>query len=149
MKTGIRSGASYKAFYTGYKNSNRWQKNKIRKLEKRILANENDKGAEVALEIAKKKTYNRKKPGQKGWFHPQEHRLLKLMKSDNEVVRIKARDDLAKLMDIYHDKRPSAIRKGFTTNDRTTIADQLCNEGLINEKRKDAVNARMERVRRR
>lgn len=149
MKTGLRSGLSYKGYYKGYEASNRWQKNKIRKLEKRIRANEKDTGAVKALEIAKKKTYNRKKPGQKGWFHPQEQRLNREMNSEVETIRVRARNKLDKLMAVYNDKRPSAIRGAERLSRNITVADQLFEIGLINEKRKDAVNTRMERVRRR
>lgn len=44
-----RSGASYKAQYSAYKLENRWKKNKIAKLERRVLKNENDTGAVEAL----------------------------------------------------------------------------------------------------
>jgi hypothetical protein len=151
MKTGIRSGASYRAQYTGYKASNRWQKNKIRKLEKRILANENDTGAEKALKIARTKLYGRTKPGQKGWFHPQEQKLQKEMKSEVESIRRTAKIKMDKLLDVYLDKRPSVLKSipSVIPPTRDTVADQLFTIGIINDKRRKAVNTRMEKIRRR
>ena len=150
MAKHARGGASYKANYKAYKDSNRWQKNKIKKLEKRILANENDTGAEAALKIASKKIYNRKKPGQKGWYHPQEQRLQKQMKSDVIDIRIAARIKLDALNTIYLDKRPSPLKKlPSIPATRPTIADQFFDIGFINDKRRKAINTRVASIRRR
>ena len=146
-KKGIRSGASYKAFYTGYKNSNRWQKNKILKLNKRLVENPNDKGAEAALKIASAKVYNRKKPGQKGWYPPQENKLQKEMKSEVETVRKLARAKLDNLNEVYLDKRPSPLRQLPVVPEKgLTIPDQLFLIGLINEKKRVTANTRMGRI---
>lgn len=149
MKTGIRSGASHKAQYIGYKAGNKWQKNKIRKLEKRILANVNDKGAKAALKLATVKTYNRKKPGQKGWFHPQEQALIKKIKTAEGDELIVLNTKLATLRSVYADKRPSALRDTKSTANRITVPDQLFKTGLINEKRRDITNSRMASLRKR
>lgn len=152
-KKGLRGGASYKAQYQGYKIEGRWKKNKIRKLEKRILANENDTGAVDALEKLNKsgKQYGRQKPKGKGWFHPQEIKLLKEAKSEKEVDRFMAMEKLRKL---YSDRdrfyyKPSAINNPEVLEPNKSVADQLFNIGMINEKRRGVVNARMGSLRKR
>lgn len=152
MKTGIRAGMSYKTQYKAYKDRGAWRKNKIKKLESRVLKNPNDVGAEKALEKFLKsttQTYGRGKPGNKGWFHPQEQKFLKMTGSDDPKVVEYARNKLAKIRAIYADKRPSAVRMKQAAPARETMADKLYEVGLINEKRKNFVNSRLDRVRRR
>lgn len=150
-----RSGNSYKTQYKHYKDQEIWRKNKIRKLERRVINNPNDVGAEKALENFLKPTnqkYGRGKPGSKGWFHPQEQKFLKMADSDNPKVVNFARDKLAKIRTIYADKRPSAVRmKKVSTVDYTkdSVVDKFYEVGLINEKRKESLNTRMDRVRKR
>ena len=149
MKTGIRAGVSYKTQYKAYKDRGAWRKNKIKKLERRVLANPEDKGAELALEKFLKTTtqvYGRGKPGQKGWFHPQEQNFLKMTGSSDPKIVEYAGAKLAKIRDVYADTRPSAVRmKEYVYPE----LNKLCEVGLINEKRKETANTRMDRIRRR
>jgi hypothetical protein len=144
-----RSGASYKAQYQAYKTGNKWKKNRTKKLEKRVLANENDTGAVKALDNLVGKLYRRKKPGSKGWFHAQEQKLIKDIKSKDEKVRVLALEKLIKLKAVQADKRPSAIINAKIPEPNPTIADQLYNIGMISEKYRNAVNSRMGSIRKR
>lgn len=151
MAKKARGGQSYKTQYKTYKDTSRWRKNKIRKLEARVLKNPNDTGAEKALEDFTKgsKTYGRGKPGNKGWFHPQELALLKKIKHDGTPEDKVLINKLHKLRAVYADTRPSPLRKTSSIELGDTIADQLFNAGLINEKRRETANSRMERIRKR
>ena len=108
MKTGIRAGMSYKTQYKAYKDRGAWRKNKIKKLERRVLKNPKDVGAEKALEKFLKtttKTYGRGKPGTKGWFQPQEQKFLSMAKSDDPKLAKYASNNLAKIKAVYSDKK--------------------------------------------
>jgi hypothetical protein len=150
MASKKRAGSSYKAQYTAYKAENRAKRNKIKNLEKRILANENDVGAVEALKIVNQKTKFRQKPGSKGWFHPQEQKLKALLNDKDPSIVKKAAADLANLISIYEDKRPSAARKSPNIAHTTTnITDELITTGLINEKRVKSIKSRVDRIRKR
>jgi hypothetical protein len=144
-----RSGNSYKQQYQAYKLENRWKKNKLKKLERRILANPNDVGAEQAMEVVSKKVYGRKKPGQKGWFHPQEQALLKDLRSEVASIQENAKRKLNNLRSVYSDSRPTAARINIIPEPNETVADQLHNIGYISEKRRNFINSRMGSVRQR
>ena len=58
MKKGIRSGNAHKEGYKTYANSNIWLKNKIKRLERRVLKNEGDIGAAEALARVNKGDWN-------------------------------------------------------------------------------------------
>ena len=61
-----------------------------------------------------------------------------------------ARTKLDDLQAVYQDTRPTALRNAkYEVKLPTLVVDQFYNLGLINEKRRDAVKARMGRVRRR
>ena len=129
-----RGGNSYKTQYKAYKVRGQWRKNKLAKLTKRAVENENDTHA---LEVFEKgsKEYGRSKPGNKGWFHPQETKLLRETGSDNPQVAKRAKIKLADLREVYADKRPSAARMKTAPVPQTDIAKQLLDIGLINAKR--------------
>lgn len=149
MASKQRSGVSCKTQYKTYKDSGRWRKNKIKKLERRILANPEDKGAVDALDKFLKTTtkmYGRGKPGAKGWFAPQEAALLSKLKHDGKDTEVV--EKLANLRFIHSSKWAASINKSFrSTQARVSIPDQLFEIGLINEKRKEVVNARVDCVR--
>ena len=147
MPNKSRSGVSDNTQYKAYKDKNMSQYNKINKLEKRVLANEKDTGAEEALKIARVKVYGRGRPGQKGWFHPQEQKLLKLIAAEKDTIR--NRTKLAILRSVHADKRPTAIQDAEPVELNATIPDQLYAIGIINEKRKNTANARNNRISRR
>jgi hypothetical protein len=155
MASRSRAGNSYKTQYKLYKDKGSWRKNKIRKLERRVLDNPNDTGAEKALENFLKtttQTYGRAKPGIKGWFQPQEQKFLKMANSDDPKVVAFARDKLAKIRAVYADKRPSAVRmkeSNAVDYNKDSVVDKFYEVGLINEKRKESLNTRMDRVRKR
>ena len=72
------------------------------------------------------------------------------MKSEVESIRKAAKDKLAKLNDIYLDKRPSPLKRLPTlTEQKPTIPDQLFLIGIINDKRRNAANSRNSRISRR
>jgi hypothetical protein len=144
-----RGGLSYKNQYSAYKSESRWNKNKVKKLEKHILTNDNDKEAIKALDRIRTKTYTKGKPGIKGWGHTQEQELLKQCKSDDDTIRIIAKEKLAKLKVIMKDIRPSPLRKVKIPAAKQSIADQLFNIGLINEKRRNFINSRLGSIRKR
>ena len=52
-----RGGNSYKTQYKLYKDQNKWYKNKVARLERRVLQNENDTGAVEALARIEKGDY--------------------------------------------------------------------------------------------
>jgi hypothetical protein len=145
-----RGGASYKAQYQGYKIESRWRKNKLAKLEKRVLANSNDDSALKTFEKGSK-LYGRSKPGSKGWFAPQETRIQKeIREAKTDEDRIRAIEKLARLNEIYEDKRPSAVRMKLEQPTLAPlIADQLLSIGIINAKRYRAFRSRMGGLRRR
>lgn len=59
----LKPTSGRKAQYARYKAENRWQKNKIRKLENTVLAQPNNKQAEEQLKrISKGIVFNKKKP---------------------------------------------------------------------------------------
>lgn len=149
MKTGIRAGNSYKNYYKRYKDSAKWRENKLKRMEARLLVNEDDKGAAQAIKVLNAKTHSRQKPGSKGWFHPQEITFKKMAASSDPAVAHRGREKLAKITAIYNDSRPSAIRSNNETIARETMADKLFREGLINAKRRETVNTRMARLQRR
>lgn len=139
-----RAGNSYKTQYKAYTVKGQWRKNKIAKLTKRALINENDT---IALEVFEKgsKTYGRGKPGNKGWFHPQEQKLLRDI--SNEVEG--AKEKLASLKDVYTDKRPTAIKGSQPAAQAESVVDQLCRIGVISEKRRRTFKTRYHKVSRR
>ena len=141
-----RAGNSYKTQYKAYKVKNQWRKNRLARFEKRALNNENDTSALEAFEKSTK-TYGRGKPGNKGWFHPQEQKLLRECNSDDETIRIRAKEKLAKLQEVYSDNRPSAIRNAEKLNLPLLAVDQLLNIGVINAKRHKAFKSRLGSVR--
>ena len=114
MKTGIRAGNAHKTGYKTYANSNVWLKNKIKRLERRVLKNENDTGAVDAL----------KRVEDGNWKYSRNR------KSRGHICK----NDQGKFI---QPKLP------------TLVVDQFYNLGLINEKRRDIVKARMGRIRRR
>lgn len=131
-----RSGASYKAQYTAYKQENRAKKNKINRLGKRLLENPNDKGADAAIKVVMAKVSFRKKPGDKGWLHPQEQRLFSLMKKTDNAKELENLNlQLKKIREVYNSKKPSAILKPVKSKPIESMADKLYSLGLINEKR--------------
>lgn len=136
-----RAGNSYKTQYKAYKTKNQWRKNKLARLEKRALDNEADDSALKAFE-AGNKTYGRGKPGNKGWFPPQEQKLLRDIANEVEG----AKEKLAKLQEVYSDRRPSAIRNTEKLVQAALIIDQLHNIGLVNEKRYKSFKSRNNRI---
>ena len=52
-KKGLRNSPSYKAAYKNYKNNNTWLKNKVKKLERTVKNQPNNKVAAEALKVAK------------------------------------------------------------------------------------------------
>ena len=145
-----RAGNSYKAQYSAYKAENRAKKNKISRLEKRLLDNPNDSGAEEALRIVKAKPIDkfRQKPGNKGWFHPQEQILIKaLQDKDPEVVKENA-EKLKNLRILNVDKRPSALRNNKCEYiPPSSMLEEFHNIGLVNEKRYNFIKSRMAGIR--
>jgi hypothetical protein len=140
---------SRKAQYQGYKIEGRWRKNKLAKLEARVLVNSNDDSALKTFE-AGSKTYGRSKPGNKGWFPPQEQKLLREAGSEVETIRVKAKEKLARLIEIHNDPRPSAVRmKPVQPTMAPLIVDQFLTEGIINAKRHRTVRQSLHRIRRR
>lgn len=131
-----RGGSSYKAQYTAYKVENRAKKNKLNRLGKRLIENENDVGAETAIKIVMQKDKFRQKPGAKGWYHPQEQRLMSMLRDKDPKVVQKAAAELNRLRYIYNDKRPSATRCiNQPIELPTSIKDELYSIGIIDEKR--------------
>ena len=128
-----RAGNSYKTQYKAYIIRGQWRKNKLAKLTRRALRNEKDTHA---LDVFEKgsKTYGRRKPGYKGWFHPQEMKLINIINNAELDVAKEARIELERLRTIYADKRPSAIKEGNRPTLPTSIPDQLLNIGIINAK---------------
>lgn len=144
-----KAGASTKAQYTAYKVKGQWRKNKVAKLEKRVLQNSGDS---LALEIFEKgsKEYGRAKPGPKGWFAPQEAKLLREVNSEVETISKRAKARLFRLREIYTDKRPSAVRmKPIKPSLPPSPAEQLLNIGVISEKRYKNAKSRNRGLRRR
>lgn len=147
MASKKRAGSSHKAQYTAYKAENRAKKNKLRRLEKRVLKNENDVGAVEAIKVVQGKLTFRQKPGSKGWFPPQEQKLKALLNDKDPSVVKKAAADLANLISIYKDKLPSAARESTKiTTTPTNISDELITTGLINEKRVKSIKSRVDRI---
>lgn len=114
MASRSRSGNSYKTQYKAYLQKDSWKKNKIKRLERRVLKNENDIGAVQALERIEKGEYNYSR-NRKSNGH--------ICKNDQGAF---VQPNLPKL-----------------------VVDQLYDIGLVNEKRRNAVKTRMERVRKR
>jgi len=142
-----KTGASTKAQYTAYKTKGQWRKNKVAKLEKRVLQNSADSSA---LEVFEKgsKEYGRAKPGPKGWFAPQETALLKKIAASDDPRELRSK--LAKLYSVYADKRPSAIRNAEKNVALPKLLDeQLFEAGLINAKRYKTFKSRNSSIRRR
>jgi hypothetical protein len=145
-----RNGKSYKAQYQGYKIESRWRKNKQAKLEKRVLENSADDSALIAFEKGSK-VYGRSKPGNKGWFAPQEARIQKeLREAKTDEDRVRAIGKAARLNEVYSDTRPSAVRMKLEQPILAPlIVDQFLKQGLINAKRHKVVKQGIQRVRRR
>jgi hypothetical protein len=140
---------SSKAQYQGYKIEGRWRKNKLAKLEARVLVNSNDDSALKTFEKGSK-TYGRSKPGNKGWFPPQEQKLLREVGSEVETIRVRAKEKLARLIEIHNDPRPSAIRmKATQPTLAPIIADQFLAQGIISQKRHKSIKQTLGRVRHR
>lgn len=135
MGTKSRAGNSDKTQYKAYQIKGQWRKNKEAKLTKRALVNENDTHA---LDVFLKggKVIGRHKPGSKGWFAPQEAKLNREIKSgDLDIARV-ARAKLAKLQEVYEDKRPTPVRnKTIMPILPLTVAQQFLAAGVINAKR--------------
>jgi hypothetical protein len=150
MGNKFRGGNSYKAQYQGYKIEGRWRKNKLAKLTKRALANEKDT---QALDIFEKgsKEYGRQKPGKKGWFQPQEAKLVSTINSslaDSDTTELRRKLD--KLREIHADTRPSAVRMKLAQPELAPlVVDQFLAQGLINAKRHKSVKQSLGRIRRR
>jgi len=147
MAKKARSGNSYKQQYQAYKLESRWKKNKIRKLEKRLSENPNDTGAEKAIEIVQKKLYGRKKPGQKGWYHPQENELSKKLKTDKGEIDLKVKNQINKIKEVFNDIKPTALQRSINIEPKESIPYQLYKLGLISEKRYKFVESRMGSIR--
>ena len=143
------AGASTKAQYTAYKTKGQWRKNKVAKLEKRVLQNSADSSA---LELFEKgsKEYGRAKPGNKGWFPPQEAKLLREVNSEVETISKRAKEKLFRLREVYADKRPSAVRmQPIMPTLPPSPAKQLLDIGIINAKRYKTFRPSLGRIRRR
>ena len=135
MASQFRGGNSYKTQYKAYLIKGQWRKNKRRKLEKRMLKNEADSSALEEFEKGSKQ-YGRAKPGHKGWFPPQEAKLIRECGTDDPIKAEAAKVKLARLREIYTDKRPSAVRmKLAIPTPSPTTAKQLLDIGIINAKR--------------
>ena len=141
-----RAGHSYKTQYKAYTVKGQWRKNKLAGLERRVLNNENDSSALTLFEKSSK-TYGRSKPGMKGWFHPQEQKLLRLLKDEPGNQETKAK--LASLRDVYSDTRPTAIQNAKPAEQPTQVVDQLLEIGVINEKRRKSFKTRYRPIRKR
>mgnify|MGYP001825607171 CR=1 FL=1 len=114
MARKARGGNSYKTQYKAYQQNGMWKKNKIARLERRVLKNPEDIGAVQALERIEKGDYQ----------------YSRNRKSRGHICK----NDPGKFIQPELPKLP---------------VDQLYEIGVINEKRRDAVKARMGRVRKR
>jgi hypothetical protein len=149
MASRSRSGNSHKTQYKAYSIKEQWRKNKLAKLERRVLNNETDDSALKTFE-AGSKTIGRSKPGKRGWFHPQEQALLKALSTADDETAKELRLKLFNLQAVYEDARPSAVRmKPIQPELPTLIVDQLFNIGIINAKRRKSFKSRMGGLRRR
>ena len=105
-KKGIRAGNSYKVQYKAYKASNRFAKNKQRKLEKHCLAHPNDEAAEKVLDTGGF-TYSRNKRSQ---GHQCKPKVLHSVKNPQVKPPVSAGEQMVALGLVNEKKYTKSIR---------------------------------------